>query len=104
MAIRADARAAGMVTAHTVRVTAPWDTMRTNVRGMAPTDEGKEMASRGVASVKVIYADGTSETRSAHSFRGKGRTRSYAKTAPLAKVSDCQRFAETIGYVGEGEM
>jgi hypothetical protein len=102
MAVRADARSAGMVTAQTTRVTAPWATMRQNVRGFAPTDEGRELASQGVSSVKVTYADGTSETRSVHSFRkGRTTTRNYAKTAPAAKASDCQRMAATIGYTGD---
>jgi hypothetical protein len=75
---------------------------RVTSKGFAPTDEGMSLARQGVASVKVTLADGTTETRTVASFRkGRQTTRNYAKSAPVAKVSDCQRFAETIGYLGD---
>lgn len=102
MVVRADARAMSAVTAHSVRVSQPWSSMRTNVRGYADTEAGRELASQGVSSVRVIHADGSEETRSVHSFRkGRDSTRNYGRTAPVAKVSDCQRMAETIGYTGD---
>lgn len=102
MAVRSDARAAGMVTAHTTRVSAPWSTMRTNCRGYADTDAGRELASQGIASVRVIHADGTEVTRSVHSFRkGSDGSRVARAKAVAATQNDCQRFADTIGYVGD---
>ena len=89
MAVRSDARAAGMVTAHTTRVTAPWATMRTNCRGYAETDEGRDFASRGIASVRVFYADGTETTRSVHSFR-KGSDASRVTKAKAQVQSHAQ--------------
>ena len=75
---------------------------RVTSKGMAPTDEGRELASQGIASVKVTYADGTSETRTASSFRkGRDRTSRIPRTAPALKQSDCQRFADIIGSIGD---
>lgn len=107
MVVRSDARAMGAVTAHSPRVSAPWSSLRTTVRGFAETDEGRALADEGIASVKVTrIVDGieVTETRSVHSFR-KGRTSTsrIPRSAPVARVSDCQRFADTIGYVGNGE-
>lgn len=91
MAVRSDARAAGMVTAHNVRVTAPFATMRTTCRGIAPTPEGIELAVRGISSVRVILADGTETTRSVHSFRSKSDaqrvTRAKTTTAPNRDIA-----------------
>ena len=100
MAVRSDARAAGMVTAHTVRVAAPWSTMRTHCRGFAETDEGRELASRGIASVRVIVADGTETTRSVHSFRkGSDGTRvARAKAVVRAESRDIALMA-TMGTI-----
>lgn len=75
---------------------------RVTSRGYAETNEGRELAQQGIASVRVIMADGSEETRTANSFR-KGRTRTsrIPRTAPALKQNDCQRFAETIGYLGD---
>lgn len=68
MMVRSDARAQGMVTATNPRVRAPWSTLRDRCVG---TD------------VKVTYADGSTETRPASSFR----KRSIAAKAAVPRTS-----------------
>lgn len=71
MMIRADAKAAGVVTAHTTRHTAPWATMRDRVVGIAP---GTENENDGTCTVLVRNMNDPSvhEVRTVNSFR-KGR-------------------------------
>lgn len=76
MMIRADAKANGMVTALTTRVTAPWATMRT---GAGNHTVGT--ADNATQSVKVTLTDGTSYIAPVSAFRAaKSSKRRAAKT------------------------
>jgi hypothetical protein len=66
---------------------------RVNCRGYADTDEGRALASEGIASVKVTYADGTVETRTAGSFRKSGERTRKAKQTTEAKLPEAARLA-----------
>lgn len=74
---------------------------RVTAKGFAPTEEGRELAQDGIASVKVTYADGTSETRTVSSFR-KGREHSQPRRrVNTAPQSEMLRLAHIVGYTGD---
>jgi hypothetical protein len=99
MAIRADARAAGLVTAHTTRVAAPWSTMRTRVVGIAP---GTESTSDGTATVRVrnLYDESVNEVRSVRSFRGE-RVSTRAARATVARQATEVERSGLVNNIGQ---
>jgi len=64
---------------------------RVHCKGYADTPEGRDMALEGISSVKVTYADGTTETRSVHSFR-KG-SESVSRTKQASKRHESRDIA-----------
>ena len=74
---------------------------RVTARGYADTAEGIELARQGIASVKVTYADGSTETRSVNSFRKSAQRSAAPKVTAPQSQPDVLRFADTIGYIGD---
>jgi hypothetical protein len=91
MLTRADARAIGAVTAMTSRAGGnSWTRLeRHTPRGIAP---GTENESDGTPTVKVTYADGTTEVRTVSSFRNKKERRRTAKVAEAVAAPETTKF------------
>jgi hypothetical protein len=103
MAIRADAKAMGAVTAHTTRVHAPWSSLRTRCVGVSPDALDPKHELYGVNnSVKVIHPDGTSETTVLAKDRAPRRNASVEATATESRMeNDYYRRGASLGFNSE---
>lgn len=72
--------------------------LRGRTVGIAPDTEVT-----GIATVRVIHADGTTEIRTANSFRTKNIATKQRQHTSNRKVSEIERMASTIGYIGNVE-
>lgn len=96
MAIRADARAAGMVTSQTVRVSPRWAASSPRAVGIAT---GTSDTSDG-PTVRVIHADGSTEVRTVDSFRAARTSTRARRTTQPREVTQVER-AGLVNNIGQ---
>lgn len=100
MVIRADARAMGAVTALDTRVSERWTATKGAARFTDTTIDGVYVPAAVRASlVKVTHKDGTTQYRSASSFRSKHiSTRSTVKRATMS-ATEKTRFTDHASLI-----